>query len=77
MNQNNAAQLFKVVRQDQALKAQLRAAADPDTFMRIAKENGYSFTIAELEAEISQLSPEEVAAVVNPGVAPRRHIHPR
>lgn len=77
MSQNNAAQLFKTVRQNQALQARLKAAADPETFIQIASENGYAFTLEELEAEISRLSAEEVAAVVNPGVAPRRHIHPR
>jgi predicted ribosomally synthesized peptide with nif11-like leader len=77
MTQKNAAQLFKAVRQDQALKEKLRAADDPEEFMKIAESRGYSFTVEELKAEISKLSEEELAALINPGIAPRHHILPR
>ncbi|MBW4561212.1 MAG: Nif11-like leader peptide family natural product precursor [Mojavia pulchra JT2-VF2] len=77
MSQQNAAQLFKAVKQDQALKERLKATADSETFMKIAKERGYDFTIQELESEISKLSEEDLAAIVNPGWGPRRHINPR
>ncbi|OUL27133.1 Nif11-like leader peptide family natural product precursor [Nostoc sp. RF31YmG] len=77
MPQKNAAQLFKAVKQDQALKERLKATANPDAFIQIAKERGYDFTVEELEAEIEKMSEEDLAAIVNPGWGPRRHIHPR
>ncbi|MGJ5675951.1 MAG: Nif11-like leader peptide family natural product precursor [Nostochopsis sp.] len=77
MTQNNAAQLFKAVKQDQALKEKLKAAANPEAFITIAQERGYDFTVEELETELSKLSSEELAAIVNPGVRPRLHIYPR
>ncbi|WP_315791486.1 Nif11-like leader peptide family natural product precursor [Fischerella sp. JS2] len=77
MSQKHAAQLFKAVKQDQVLKERLKAASDPEGFIKIAQERGYHFTIEELETELSKLSSEELAAIVNPGVAPRLHIYPR
>ncbi|MCP6763175.1 MAG: Nif11-like leader peptide family natural product precursor [Fischerella sp. CENA71] len=77
MTQNHAAQLFKAVKQDQALKERLKAAENPETFIQVAQERGYNFTIEELETELSKLSSEELAAIVNPGVRPRLHIYPR
>jgi predicted ribosomally synthesized peptide with nif11-like leader len=77
MPQQHATQLLKAVKQDQALKQRLRATANPEAFIQIAKERGYDFTIDELEAELDKLSEEDLAAIVNPGWGPRRHIHPR
>jgi predicted ribosomally synthesized peptide with nif11-like leader len=77
MTQQNAAELFKAVKQDQALQQRLKATADPDAFIKIAKEQGYDFTADELDAEIDKLSAEDLAAIVNPGWGPRRHINPR
>ena len=77
MAQESAARLFKSVQQDQGLKEKLKATTDPERFVKIAEENGYHFTVKELETTISKLSEEEFAAVVNPGMAPRRHILPR
>lgn len=77
MAQENAARFFKAVQQDQALKAKLKATTDPETLVKIAENRGYHFTTEELETEIGKLSAEELAAVINPGVAPRRHIVPR
>ncbi len=77
MGQKNAAQLFKAVKQDNALQEKLKAATDPDAFIQIAQERGYHFTPEELQAEIDKLSEEELAAVINPGIAPRHHILPR
>ena len=77
MTQENAARFFKAVQQDEALKARLKATDDPETFIKIATERGYTFTVAELDTEISKLSEEQFASVVNPGVSPRRHIMPR
>ncbi|MBD2773773.1 Nif11-like leader peptide family natural product precursor [Iningainema tapete] len=77
MVQQHASQLFKAVKQDQALKERLKAASEPEAFIKIAKERGYNFTVQELETELSNLSSEELAAIVNPGMSPRFHIHPR
>lgn len=77
MTQQHAAKLFQAVKQDQALKERLKATANPEAFIKIAKERGYDFTVAELEAEIDKLSEEDLAAIVNPGWGPRRHINPR
>ncbi|RUT02249.1 hypothetical protein DSM106972_063240 [Dulcicalothrix desertica PCC 7102] len=77
MTNKNAAQLFKAVQQDQVLKERLKAATDSEAFIRIATLAGYDFTIEELQTELSKMSSEELAAIVNPGVAPRLHIIPR
>ncbi|KZL50237.1 MULTISPECIES: Nif11-like leader peptide family natural product precursor [Cyanophyceae] len=77
MAQPKTAQLLQAVKEDQALQARLKATNNPEEFIKIARESGYDFTIEELENEISQLSDEELAAIVNPGWGTRRHIHPR
>lgn len=77
MTRKNAAELFKAVKQDQALQQKLRATANPEAFIKIAKERGYDFSVEELEAEIEKLSEEDLAAIVNPGWGPRRHLNPR
>jgi predicted ribosomally synthesized peptide with nif11-like leader len=77
MTQQNAARLFQAVKQDQALQQRLKATADPEAFIKIAQERGYDFTVRELESEISKLTEEDLAAIVNPGWGTRRHIYPR
>ncbi|MBD2169216.1 Nif11-like leader peptide family natural product precursor [Calothrix membranacea FACHB-236] len=77
MPRQNAAQLLKAVKQDQALKQKLRATANPEAFVEIAKERGYDFTVDELETELDNLSEEDLAGIINPGWGPRRHINPR
>lgn len=77
MAQQNAARFFKAIQQDEALKHKLKATTDAEAFVKIAEGRGYQFTVAELENAISKLSAEEFAAVINPGIAPRRHIMPR
>ncbi len=77
MAQQTTAQLFKAVQQDQALKERLKAASNPEAFVQIARERGYDFTVEELETSLSNLSSEELAGIMNPGLAPRFHIHPR
>lgn len=77
MAQNTAARFLKAVQQDHALQERLKATSDPETFIQIAAQRGYKFTIEDLDTAIKKLSPEEVAAVINPGVSPRRHIMPR
>lgn len=77
MAQEHAAQFFKAIQQDEALKAKLKAITGPESFIKIAENRGYNFTLKELETEIGKLSPEQMAAVINPGISPRRHILPR
>lgn len=77
MTQQNAARFFKVVKQNDALQSRIKATTDPDTFIKIAAEQGFSFQKEDLKAELSKLSEEEVAAVCNPGIGPRLHILPR
>ncbi|MEA5602673.1 Nif11-like leader peptide family natural product precursor [Nostoc sp. UHCC 0252] len=77
MTQQNATRLFQAVKQDQALQQRLKATADPEAFIKIAKERGYDFTVDELENEINNLSEEDLAAIVNPGWGTRRHLNPR
>jgi predicted ribosomally synthesized peptide with nif11-like leader len=77
MTQQNATRLFQAVKQDQALQQRLKATADPEAFIKIAKERGYDFTVDELENEINKLSEEDLAAIVNPGWGTRRHLNPR
>ncbi|MDJ0798932.1 MAG: Nif11-like leader peptide family natural product precursor [Calothrix sp. MO_167.B12] len=77
MLQRNAAQLFKAVQRDSELEERLKATTNPEAFIQIATERGYNFTVEELESELNQLSSEELAAIVNPGIAPRLHILPR
>ncbi len=77
MVQRNAAQLFKAVQQDSELAERLKATNNPEAFIKIATERGYNFTVGELENELNKLSSEELASIVNPGIAPRLHILPR
>lgn len=77
MTQECAARFFKAIQKDDALKAKLKATDDPNTFVQIAAERGYNFTVEQLQAKIEKLSHEEMAAVINPGVGPRRHLVPR
>lgn len=72
-----AAQFFKAAKQDQDLQNRLKATADPEAFVAIADQCGYHFTVSDLHEAIQQLSPAEVAAMINPGVGPRQHIIPR
>lgn len=77
MSQETAARFFKAVQKDQGLQDRLKATNDPDTFIKIAEHRGYHFTVEELSAALGNLSDDEVSAVVNPGIGPRRRIVPR
>jgi predicted ribosomally synthesized peptide with nif11-like leader len=77
MAQDNAARLFKAVQQAQASQERQRAISSPETFVQLAANSGYLFTVADLQTQISQLSDEEIAAIFNPGLGPRRHLTPR
>ncbi|MEO0926437.1 MAG: hypothetical protein AAFY63_11270 [Cyanobacteria bacterium J06643_13] len=42
--------------------------------MLLAKARGYTFTVKDLETQLSQLPDEEVASIFNPGIEERRHL---
>lgn len=69
-------QFIAALKQDEALRQQAKAAPNPAACIQLAQSQGYSFTAAELQTELGHLSEEEVAELVNPGIAPRRHIQP-
>ncbi|MEA5506733.1 Nif11-like leader peptide family natural product precursor [Halotia wernerae UHCC 0503] len=77
MTQQNAARLFQAVKEDQALQQRLKATSDPEAFIKIAQARGYDFNVEELDSEISKLSEEDLAAIINPGWGLRHHINPR
>ncbi len=77
MFQKPVTQFFTAVKQDEALKAKCLAATDAKTCVQLAEDQGYRFTTEELQAELSKLSEEELAELVNPGIAPRRHLDRR
>ena len=76
MSQTNAAEFVKNAKQNVDLREQLKTAMSLDRCIEIAAQKGFDFTATELQTELSQLSSEEVAAIINPGVYPRRHIDP-
>jgi predicted ribosomally synthesized peptide with nif11-like leader len=70
----NAARLFKAVQQAESSEQRQSAISDPERFLVLAEASGYSFTAQDLPAQLSRLSDEQVAAIFNPGVGPRRHL---
>jgi predicted ribosomally synthesized peptide with nif11-like leader len=72
-------EFLESVKQDQQLKEKVKAAQEPETLVEIAKERSYIFSPEELDTALSNLSKkqDELAALVNPGISPRRHLHPR
>lgn len=70
-------QFFTAVKQDEVLKAKCQAATDAKTCVQLAEDRGYRFTPEELQAELSKLPEEDLAELVNPGIAPRRHLDPK
>lgn len=76
MSQINAAEFVKNAKQNVDLREQLKKAMSLDHCVEIADQKGFDFTSAELQTEFSQLSPEEVAEIINPGIYPRQHINP-
>lgn len=43
----------------------------------MAEKRGYHYTEEEIKTEISHLSAEELASLINPGVGPINHLLPR
>ncbi|MGB3291399.1 MAG: Nif11-like leader peptide family RiPP precursor [Phormidesmis sp.] len=77
MPEKNAAHVYKQVTQAQADREREKALSDPEAFIKLAAAQGHHFTVGDLKAQIEQLSDEEVAAIYNPGISPRRHLFPR
>ncbi|MBK4730396.1 Nif11 family protein [Oxynema sp. CENA135] len=74
MLSQNAATLFKEIQNSLALREKRDAIANLDRFMELARQKGYRYTQQELRQEIENLSEEELATLINPGVSPRHHI---
>ncbi len=77
MPEQNAARVYKQVAQAQADQERQRALGDPKAFIKLAAAQGHHFTVEDIEAQLKRLSDEEVAAIYNPGISPRRHLFPR
>jgi predicted ribosomally synthesized peptide with nif11-like leader len=77
MAKENATRIYKKVEQAHAEQERQKALSDPLAFILLAKARGYAFTVKDLEAQLSQLSDEDVAGIFNPGIGLRRHLFPR
>ncbi len=76
MNQPNVSQFLADAKQNEALRKNLRAAMTLQSCIEVAESYGYHLSSQELQAEFDQMSEKELAELINPGVAPRRHIKP-
>lgn len=74
MSQATVNQFVTAVKEDPSLMAELNAAVDVESYYKIAQNHGYFFTSEELSAELDQDSQEELAGMINPGMAPRKHL---
>jgi predicted ribosomally synthesized peptide with nif11-like leader len=74
MSKESVSEFFLAVSSDETLQEKLAAATQPENFIKIAQEKGYSFTTEELFAVISEqnngeLNDEELNTVAG-GKAP-------
>ena len=76
MNQPSVSQFLADAQQNEDLRKRLRAAMTIQSCIEVAESYGYLLSSEELQSEIDQLSEKELAELINPGVAPRRHIKP-
>jgi predicted ribosomally synthesized peptide with nif11-like leader len=76
MSQANVSEFLRQAKQNVGLQERLKAAMSFDRCVEIANQEGFEFTSAELQTELDQLSAEEVAEIINPGVYPRQHLNP-
>ncbi len=77
MASKNAARIYRDVEQAHAQQQRQQALNNPQEFVQQATTQGYNLTLDNFEDQLNQLSDEEVASILNPGVSPRRHIFPR
>ena len=60
MSKESVSEFFLAVSSDETLQEKLAAATQPENFIKIAQEKGYSFTTEELFAVISEQNNEEL-----------------
>ncbi len=77
MASKNAARIYRDVEQAHAQQQRQQVMNNPQKFIQQATTQGYNLTLDNFEHQLSQLSDEEVASILNPGVSPRRHLFPR
>ncbi len=77
MASKNAARIYHQVEQAHAQQQRQTALSHPRGFIKQAATQGYTLTMDNFEHQLSQLSDEEVASILNPGISPRRHLFPR
>lgn len=66
MSTQNVSEFLTAVKNDEQLRQKLKNAVDLDGYTCIAQDSGYNFTTEELRIEISKMSEQEVAEIVNP-----------
>lgn len=74
LSHDNAARLFHSLRSDQDQQLRQQALENPEGFVQMAEQQGYHLQVNQLAAQVAQLSEEELAAIWNPGIGPRRHL---
>jgi predicted ribosomally synthesized peptide with nif11-like leader len=74
MAQTTVDKFVQAVKEDPSLVAELKAAVDIESYLKIAKAHGYDFTEKELTSVLSEQSLEELAMTINPGMKPRKHL---
>jgi hypothetical protein len=72
--QGNAAHFFSDVEREEDRKLRHKALENPIFFISLAKQQGYQLSLDRIEDEITQLSPEKMASIWNPGIGARRHL---
>ena len=77
MTTKNAARIYKKLEQAQLEEERQQALSHPSAFIDLAKAKEYTFTVKGLETQISQISDEELARILNTGIGPRRHLFPK
>ena len=73
----NAARIYKKVVQANAHQERQKALSDPEAFISMAQAKGYAFTAKDFKTQLSKLSDEEVAGILNPGIGVRQHLFPK
>ena len=68
MSEEQLKAFLEKVKADTSLQEKLKAAADNDAVVAIAKEAGFSISADELDAQSRELSGEELEGVAGGGV---------